>query len=100
MPNLPPTDDEQLRVGVDIAETQPAGLPGPQPKPIAKGEDRVIGRPALGRSSVVGQGSRCIKQQAGLAGVEQERHARRGRSSAPLCSGGETRAVPGRPPSP
>jgi len=69
--------DEQVPLHVDVAQAQPAGLSGPQPEPVAKGEDRPVRRPSLGCAGVVGQGARRVEQPADLGGIKQERHPHR-----------------------
>ena len=69
--------DEQLPVGVDVAEAQPARLSGAQPKAVAESEDGVVGRPAADGPRVVGKRRGCLEQLTGLGGVEQERQAPR-----------------------
>jgi hypothetical protein len=67
--------DEQLPVGVDIAEAKATRLPGTQTEAIAEGEDGVVGRPAASRPWIIGEGGRRVEQLTSQGGVEQERQA-------------------------
>ena len=48
-------DDQQLAGRIDIAQPEPAGLPGPQPQAVGQGEDGPVGLPPVQRPRVVGE---------------------------------------------
>jgi hypothetical protein len=70
-----PTDDEELALGVDVADTQAARLPCSQPEAVAEGEDGLVGRSAIGGPRAVGEGGSGLEQLRGLGGVVEERYA-------------------------
>ncbi len=70
-----PADNEELALGVDIADAEATRLPCSQPEAVAQGEDGVVGRSPIGGPRVVGEGSSGLEQPTGLGGVEEERYA-------------------------
>jgi hypothetical protein len=72
---LSTSHDEQLPVGVDIAEAKATCLPGPQTEAITEGEDSVVSRATASRTWIVGQGCGSVEQLTGLGDVEEERQA-------------------------
>ena len=59
--------DDELAVGVDVADAKAARFAGSQPEAVAEGEDGVMDRSAAHASRVVAQRSGGIQQPAGLA---------------------------------
>jgi len=67
---------QQAAAGVDVAQVQPACLPGTQPETVAQREHRVIDLSASRCARAVGQLRRCGQQLPGLGSAEQERYPR------------------------
>lgn len=67
--------DEELPVGVDVAEAEAARLPGSEPEAVAEGKDGVVGRAATGGPRIVGKGRGRLEQLTDLGGVEEEGQA-------------------------
>ena len=83
--------DEQLRSRVDVAEAQPAGLTGPQPEPVAEGEDRPVGRAPLGCAGLSGKAAAASSSRRAWAvsnrnGTRAEVARRRRVRSGEACS--------------
>jgi hypothetical protein len=66
---------QELPPRVDVADAKAARLPDTQSQPVAECEDGVVGGAAADGPGVVGQRRGRLKQQAGLADVEEERQA-------------------------
>src|ERR1700738_3445028 len=64
---------QQIALCVNITQPQPTDLTGPQPQPIAEGEDRPVGRTALHGSRVVRQCACGLEQTTGRPAAETER---------------------------
>jgi hypothetical protein len=75
---LTAADDKGGAIEVDVAQAQATCLAGPQPQPIAEGEDGPIGRASLGSPGPVWEGGSSSEQLTCLVGVEHERDAPRG----------------------
>jgi hypothetical protein len=70
-----PADNEELTLGVDIADAQAARFPCSQPETVAEGEDGVVRRSAIGGSRAAGKSASGLEQSTGLGDVEEERYA-------------------------
>ena len=74
---------EELAVGVDVAQSQPASLTGAEPEAVAESEDGVICAAAVRGPSVVRKRCGSIEEPAGLHDVDQERYVLGGFAASP-----------------
>ena len=97
--------DQQVAVGVDVTEAQPAGLTGSQPQPVAEGEDRRgrsgprCGARGLSGNAAAASSSRraaAMSNRNGMRAVVAA--ASPGRAAARRCSSSWVTAQSSRPP--